>query len=142
MSAMSLITERARKRQYYESNREKELARAKRYREENRQTMLAAQRKWREEHPEYAAQWYREHRDDNRDAVERYRTNKRGAFVERISRQRVFERDEGICGICGDPVDRDDFHIDHVISLSKGGKHSYGNVQVAHPSCNIAKGNR
>jgi 5-methylcytosine-specific restriction endonuclease McrA len=30
--------------------------------------------------------------------------------------------------------------LDHVIPLSKGGEHSYDNVQVTHPSCNRKKG--
>lgn len=64
------------------------------------------------------------------------------ARVEHVDRQVVFERDEGICGICREPVERNDFHIDHVIPLSKGGEHSYANVQVAHPPCNLAKSDR
>lgn len=59
-----------------------------------------------------------------------------------VDRQIVYERDEGICGICKESVDRDDFHIDHVIPLARGGKHSYADVQVAHPVCNSRKGAR
>lgn len=50
----------------------------------------------------------------------------------------VYARDKGRCGICGITV-YGDFHIDHVIPLSKGGEHSYANVQVAHPKCNQEK---
>lgn len=51
----------------------------------------------------------------------------------------VLEMDDGICGICGEDVDPERFDIDHVIPLSKGGEHSYANVQVAHRSCNSRK---
>jgi 5-methylcytosine-specific restriction endonuclease McrA len=66
---------------------------------------------------------------------------KRGASkAEYIDRTIVFERDEGICGICGGEADASDFHVDHVIPLSRGGEHTYTNVQVAHPLCNQRKG--
>jgi 5-methylcytosine-specific restriction endonuclease McrA len=56
-------------------------------------------------------------------------------------------RDEDTCRICGEPVDftRQPPHpsaatIDHVIPLSRGGEHSYGNTQLAHLRCNTTKG--
>ena len=42
--------------------------------------------------------------------------------------------------ICGESVDPDDFHVDHVIPLALGGWHCYANVQPAHPFCNVSKG--
>lgn len=69
------------------------------------------------------------------------RAIKRGAFVETVDPQVVFIRDDGWCGICLGPVSRDErWHVDHVIPLARGGKHSYANVQLAHAHCNIAKG--
>lgn len=64
----------------------------------------------------------------------------RAGFVEPVRRSVVFERANGICGICGESVCRDDkWHIDHVVPLAKGGVHSYDNVQLAHAACNLAK---
>lgn len=68
------------------------------------------------------------------------RAAKQTTEVEPIDRMAVYERDQGRCGICGDPVDVRAFHLDHVIPLCKGGPHTYANVQVAHPLCNIRKG--
>ena len=68
---------------------------------------------------------------------------KRGATAaEYIDRKIVFARDEGICGICEAPADPADFHVDHIVPLSRGGEHTYRNVQVAHPICNLRKGGR
>jgi 5-methylcytosine-specific restriction endonuclease McrA len=39
-------------------------------------------------------------------------------------------------------VDPANWHLDHVVPLSRGGEHSYANVQVAHPFCNLSKGPR
>jgi 5-methylcytosine-specific restriction endonuclease McrA len=54
----------------------------------------------------------------------------------------VFERDGWVCGICGDDVEPDDASLDHIVSMSNGGSHTYDNVQCAHTACNVRKGNR
>jgi 5-methylcytosine-specific restriction endonuclease McrA len=85
-------------------------------------------RKWRHSNPTKSRE---------QDQVRRAR--KRSAFIEYVDAQVVFERDEGICGICGNPVDHNDYHIDHIIPLARDGEHSYANTQVAHPACNHMK---
>ncbi len=59
--------------------------------------------------------------------------------VEYIDPLVLYKRDKGICGICKRPVHVNQFHIDHVIPLSKGGEHSYRNTQITHPACNLKK---
>ena len=56
-----------------------------------------------------------------------------------IDRPAVYERDAGICHLCGRPVDPRDFHLDHVIPLVDGGPHTADNLKVAHPVCNRQK---
>ncbi len=60
--------------------------------------------------------------------------------VERVFRSKVWDRDHGICHICAAPADPDDWHLDHVVPLAAGGEHSYANVAVSHPKCNLRKG--
>lgn len=65
------------------------------------------------------------------------------AFVEAVDPRVVFERANGICGICLKAVDPDSaWEVDHIIPLSKMGEHSYANSQLAHRKCNRAKSNR
>lgn len=45
----------------------------------------------------------------------------------------------GCCGICGKELDTE-WHIDHILPISKGGPNVSWNLQLAHPLCNIAKG--
>ena len=71
---------------------------------------------------------------------ERRRARKHGAFVEDVNRDILYEMYGGMCGICKEFIEGD-FHVDHVIPLSKGGLHCYANVQPAHPACNLRKGN-
>lgn len=59
----------------------------------------------------------------------------------------VFERDEWICHICNNLIDR---HLrgeawmratlDHVIPLARGGTHTWDNVKASHWLCNMQKG--
>jgi len=71
------------------------------------------------------------------------------AFVEVVDPIIVFEKDNWICQLCNKTVSKvlnrklvDVASLDHIIPISKGGKHSYANTQLAHLSCNIKKGNR
>ena len=72
-----------------------------------------------------------------------------GTFDESINLKALFNRDGGICQLCGQPTDWNDIkcgHIgrlyptlDHIIPLSKGGAHTWDNVQLAHMACNPGK---
>ena len=73
----------------------------------------------------------------------------KNAFVENVSRIEVYRRDGGICGICGKVINlnikaphAESLSLDHVMPLTKGGKHTYLNAQIAHYGCNSRKGNR
>ena len=66
-----------------------------------------------------------------------------------IKPSHIYERDNWICGICGEEIDRNAPHrsylsasIDHVVPLARGGTHTPANVQAAHFGCNSKKGTR
>lgn len=64
-------------------------------------------------------------------------------FVEVVDPRVVFDRDRGVCGICASLVDpASPWEIDHVVPISKGGPHSYANVQLSHRACNRSKSAR
>jgi 5-methylcytosine-specific restriction endonuclease McrA len=61
----------------------------------------------------------------------------------------VGPKDNWLCHLCNEKVEPDAKigsgqgpTIDHVIPISKGGKHEWENVKLAHRSCNSAKSNR
>lgn len=61
----------------------------------------------------------------------------------------VMKRDAGKCRLCGGAVDRNAVvphpkapTLDHVVPLSRGGTHTRANLQLAHFSCNVIKGDR
>lgn len=59
-----------------------------------------------------------------------------------VTREEVWRQAGGLCGVCGKPCDPNDWHVDHVLPLSKGGPHELHNLAPAHPHCNLRKGAR
>lgn len=59
-----------------------------------------------------------------------------------VVRSEIIERDNSRCWICRKPCDAKDIQLDHVVPLSRGGKHVPENVKVAHAGCNRWKGDR
>lgn len=66
-----------------------------------------------------------------------------------ISLAKLFERDGGVCWLCGELCDYTaDINgnmypsIDHVVPISKGGKDEWSNIKLAHRICNAKRGNR
>jgi len=119
-----------------------------------RRRRVEAARAWRVANPEWSVERNKTRYAANRDAIlaehranrsaytdrqraRRHRCN--AQFVEHVASLAVLEMDDGVCGICGQDVDPRSFVVDHIHPLSKGGLHSYANVQVAHPSCNSRK---
>lgn len=80
----------------------------------------------------------------------RVRANRFGVAYQPISPLKVFERDAWRCQICGCRTPKAQRgkpspnapEIDHRIPMSKGGPHTWENVQCACRQCNMAKGNR
>lgn len=74
----------------------------------------------------------------------------------KITLRKVYERDKGVCYLCGSLCDYKDFlkrgdvfiagrtypSIDHVVPLSKGGKHLFNNVRLACFYCNTCKNDK
>src|SRR5699024_1800165 len=82
------------------------------------------------------------------------RLNKTNIIDRDISLEKLYERDDGICYLCGGECDYYDHtvtleghyiagpthpSIDHVIAIANGGMHSWENVKLAHHRCNSLK---
>lgn len=53
----------------------------------------------------------------------------------------IFARDGGICMKCGKRVSKDDYHVDHIHPVSKGGDEwELNNLELSCPRCNLSKG--
>lgn len=81
-----------------------------------------------------------------RDLNRRHKLRENGKVDYSITLKKLFERDKGICHICGKKVnvcvdanDNEYGSIDHVLPVSKGGTHTWDNVKLAHRICNSLK---
>ncbi|MBQ3979964.1 MAG: HNH endonuclease, partial [Lachnospiraceae bacterium] len=73
-------------------------------------------------------------------------------YDDSITLKRVVDKYCGICQICGKLIDWNAISgkhirrmyptVDHIIPLSRGGSHTWDNVQLAHMMCNAGKCDR
>jgi 5-methylcytosine-specific restriction endonuclease McrA len=125
----------------------------KRWRAKNVESRKAYMDAYREANRGAITEQYRRWRIANAQLVteknQRRRARLLDAFVAPVNRDQVWERDNGCCQLCGNPIDRSiqwphplSMTIDHIRPLILGGTHEPSNVQLAHAVCNSRKGDR
>lgn len=141
-----------RSRLYNANHPEKARVRSRRYAENNPEKTRESQRRWRTKHPEIARErvrnWHAEHPEAGRAKAHRRRALEIGssgshtaADVNLQIASQTDKRGRLRCWWCGGVI-RDDYHVDHVIPLSKGGSNGADNIVIAHPFCNKSKGTK
>jgi len=118
------------------------------YRLNNIENRRKCSRQWRQAHLVECRvrykQWVESNRETRRLSMRRGSASRRArkclAFIEIVDPLIIYVRDKGVCGICHRRVSCEAFHVDHIVPLVKGGKHSYENTQLTHPRCNLLKG--
>ena len=117
------------------ANREAVKVNSKIYREANPEKVKTSTKAWRKANPKRC----REHHQKRR--ALKYQTQ-----TEPINDKLVFLRDGWICQICHKKVDKRFKYpnpmsgsLDHIMPLSRGGSHTYKNVQLTHLTCNLSK---
>lgn len=118
---------------YFQRNREKLVLKNKNWQETNRESHYKAVRRWKKNNPENI-------RVEQNNQRHKRRAKKKGG--DRIALDVLYNRDKGVCQVCKLPCLRKVASLDHIKPLSKGGKHIWSNVQLAHLVCNARKGNR
>lgn len=100
-------------------------------------------------HLEVTRQW----KKDNKAVLAGYTADRqrmlREVKVGHFTRKGAWEASNGICGHCGNPIDKSipypdplSLSYDHIIPITKGGMHCQSNIQCVHRICNIKKGNK
>jgi 5-methylcytosine-specific restriction endonuclease McrA len=139
-----------------EHHRQKALVYAANHREQEKQRVI----KWREDHPGAAVAMRRRYYVANTkkviDAQARYAKANAEACKQRsrdykgrkragggkLSRGRIgalLIEQQGKCKTCSRDLSEIGYHIDHIVALSRGGKHCDENVQALCPTCNRRK---
>lgn len=130
-------------------HKESELARYERYRKENAEKVRAAarerMRKKRAENAAQVAEYERQYRKDNPEKVAQWHAKKRAArygakagdTVTAKEWRDIKRRYSNHCVYCLKPFAR--LQMDHVVALSKGGRHIAYNIVPACAPCNNSK---
>lgn len=119
----------------YASNTEDYIRRASAWAESNREKSNQIKRDWEIRNPD-------KKRIQSKKDCQVRRAKKKEAFVEKVDPATLWHRDSGLCFLCGDPADKNDWHLGHVVPLARGGEHSYANTAVYHPYCNLYQGSK
>lgn len=137
---------------YRKLNREKAVREARLWYYANREYALEMQRKWHFENRDLAREIRRRWRENNpikwRDAMMRSRHKRRarefaaGVYHETVNYIELYARHDGLCALCGNPVEYGKVSWDHIVPLSRDGWHTEDNLQPTHLVCNCIKGDR
>jgi len=109
----------------------REFKRILRSTEEGRAKNAAIVKAWRERNPEIA-------RQRGQNANLKRKAQKRGNDSRRVTTAEVSRLLSQPCVNC---ESREHIHIDHIIPLSRGGRHAIGNLQPLCSFCNLSKNN-
>ncbi len=101
------------------------------WREANREKAREAKKKWRIRHPERHVL----HQANRRAKINGCSGTHTAEEIQEILREQNFR-----CAYCQIPVK--EYHVDHVVPLSRGGGNDKQNLAIACPSCNMKKGRK
>lgn len=134
----------SRQKQHYEINKDVLNAKAAKYREANRDVAVARSREWRANHPgrneKNVKEWMKNNPMKAREYSNARRTRKIGApgrYTPSDIALLLTRQSERCQYCCTKLVGK--FHVDHIISLARGGTNYPSNICIACPSCNHRK---
>lgn len=133
---------------YREKNKKFLDERGAEYRKNHRDAAVARSKKWIRDHPERArdtrAAWRKSNPGAMRKYQERYMATKATCLDEPFSLTDVtdyLKRQNNRCYWCCVALGKN-YHVDHIIPLSKGGSNGASNVRPACGPCNLTKHNK
>ena len=126
---------------------------AKKYRQENRERVLETQKKWREKSREHSREYAKKYRQENRERIREYYQENTHIFKanyqkrrarKKASLPRLSERDELALRLLAEEAVLlgPNWHLDHIVPISKGGKHHPDNLQIVRSSYNLSKSDK
>lgn len=152
---------RAKTKKWYQENTERARATIKNHYQENKESYRASNRKWVTTNPERAKeiqQSFNERRPDRRREIARQYNKRNPEKMRQIRHKRwaiehsaeghftaaditqLYEEQCGRCAYCGITL-HGEYHVDHIIPLSRNGTNWPDNLALACQLCNLSKNN-
>jgi 5-methylcytosine-specific restriction endonuclease McrA len=130
-------------RSRYQKNKDAYSLANKKYTDKNKEKIYKKTLEWRMLNQNKVSQYKKKYQKNNptvsKDSVNRRRARKLNAETFKISKREIKAILKSECRKCGSLTN---IQIDHIIPLSRGGRHSVGNLQPLCRSCNASKGSK
>lgn len=146
--------------EYYEQNKDRIIAYQKQYRIDNEELVRIRRQKYYEENRARLLQEKKEYRDSHKEERKQWLHSEAGIASSRASRNKrrsltggangAFSKEDVLellnffdnkCAYTGEPLDAD-YHLDHILALSKGGTNYIYNIVPCNKQCNWSKHTR
>lgn len=114
---------------YRSMNREKVIARGAKYRAENKDKVRASGKLWRSKNLEYLRLNQHRRRARMRNSIGK---------ISRGLKEKLFKLQKGRCPCCGLALG-ENYHLDHIMPLARGGSNTDDNIQLLRAICNRRK---
>ena len=124
-----------RNRAWVNNNRDKRRALDAKFRANNRLAQAQRAKDYRSRNPDSRRNWSIKNPERQAAIYAKRSFAKRGGVCYKITLVELTKLYLDPCAYCGAPSE----HIDHIVPLSRGGKHSIGNLTGACKSCNLSK---
>jgi len=125
---------------YYKKNKQRLLQQKQTYYQENRPLLLVNAQEYRDKNPEKRQDAMKRSYAKNpylyKATATRYKARKRNAGIFKVSVKEDKKLRNSPCFYCGS---KDNIQIDHIVPVSRGGRHSIGNLVAACQKCNTQK---
>ena len=129
---------------YNQENSEKHKAFYRKYYLENKRNIKAASKKYRKENPEKVKAIGKKYRLENPGKTREHKIKRRGygtpknGILDKVITENILKYGEIVCEKCKEKCPNN-FHIDHIRPVSKGGSNDYDNLQILCADCNHKK---